>query len=48
MAIKRSFEVEAVNITYRRGNSSINPPQEYKNPKGNCCNFVTEINKPFN
>jgi len=48
MAIKRSFEVEAVNTTYRRGNSSINPLQEYKNPKGNCCIFVTEKNKLFN
>jgi len=48
MAIKRSFEVEAVDITCHRENSSINPPQGYKNPKGNCCIFESEINKPFN
>jgi len=41
MALKRSFEVEAVN-------SSINLCQEYKNPKANCCIFVSEKNKPFN
>jgi hypothetical protein len=42
IAIKRSFEAKAADITYHRGDSSINPRQEYKNPKRNCCNFISE------
>jgi hypothetical protein len=47
-AIKRSFELKRWISHNHRGDSSINPHQEYKNPQGNCCIFITEKNKPFN